>query len=136
MATDFQKEVMFWQGEGIQVDEQIKALAQSAEMDEVVKDICRMLGDAKACGERDGNVVAFKVWRNGLCFDISGSYYDSRLGASPNLSAMLYGSHETLRALQYRGVLEGFKILRHASSRGASCTSLKSYVIMFISPDG
>ena len=133
MATAFQREVMFWQGKAEPVDEQIKALALSVEMDNVVEDICRMLGDASASGERDGNIVAFKVWRNGLCFDITRSL--NRLGKSESLSAMLYSSDDALRALQYRGSLEGFKVLRHACSRGASCNYLKSYVIMFVPPD-
>ncbi|MCL1840107.1 hypothetical protein FWF89_03925 [Candidatus Saccharibacteria bacterium] len=134
--TAFQEEVMFWQGrklqhdENMSADEEIKSLALSAEMDGVVDTICRMLGDAKP---DDEEMVAFKVWQSGLCFDITDS--SNRLGKSEDLASMLYRSNDTLRALQYRGNLEGFKVLRHARSGGSSCNNLKSYVIMFVSPD-
>ena len=131
--TDFQREVLFWQGVLQEVDEDTKTLALSPEMDEIVEIICQMLSNVEPCGERDENMVAFKVWKDGSCLDVARNL--NLLGKSTELSAMLYGSAETVRALQYRGTLEGFKILRHASARGASCTNLRSYVIQFVPPD-
>jgi hypothetical protein len=129
MTTDFQKNVLFWQGISAEdVDPAIKAMAHAPEMDDLVITIRELLQKAPPCNRSDN--IGFKVWRNGLCWDLNDSLH--RLGKCPSISATLYDNEHTLKALQYRGILEGFKILKHWSSR--SSTNLRSYVVVFVPP--
>ncbi|MDR0591084.1 MAG: hypothetical protein LBG75_00750 [Candidatus Nomurabacteria bacterium] len=131
MATDFQNKVLLWHGQPANVSDGAKKLAYSTEIDGLVNTIAKVFQDVPTY-KTDEYKIGFKVWRNGLCWDLT-SYANGQLGRYPELSAALYNNDdELLEALRYRGAQEGFKIVRAYSSTWAK---LKSLVIMFVPPD-
>lgn len=127
--SEFQREVLFRQGDGyLTLGEGTRALAHSEQMDELVGIICRTLGCAPLS---EGGNIGFKVWRNGICWSIYGSY-PVRLGKYPKLSEVIYRNKEMYGALQYRGKREGFELIRNSIS--GLCGLNKSTVIMFVHP--
>jgi len=142
-VTAFQHEVLKWTTgymDNENVSDDVRTLAFTKEMDEVVGSIADLLGTAgnQAVRKGAGDItttgrLGFAVWRDGSCWNLNDTW-SNRVGTCRKLSEILYGSGELLEALMYRGSKEGFRVSKGEISHRWS-NKLKSLCIIFMPPE-